>query len=146
MIKEQKGFTLIELMIVVAIIGILAAVAIPQYQDYVSKAQLTSAVSELTSLKATYEIVVGEGKAPSFLSSAPGFIGQTSDGGTYCTLALIASNGGLICNLKNSGASVMGAAIELQRTVAGVWSCTASGVVTTTAAAIPSKYLPGSCS
>lgn len=47
----QKGFTLIELMIVVAIIGILAAVAIPQYQDYVTKSKWGSNISDLNSLK-----------------------------------------------------------------------------------------------
>jgi type IV pilus assembly protein PilA len=49
--QVQKGFTLIELMIVVAIIGILAAVAIPAYQDYTAKAQATEAFSLLDGLK-----------------------------------------------------------------------------------------------
>ena len=50
--NAQKGFTLIELMIVVAIIGILAAIAIPQYQNYTARAQATEAVNLLGGLKA----------------------------------------------------------------------------------------------
>ena len=49
--QNQQGFTLIELMIVVAIIGILAAVAIPSYRDYTARAQMTEALSLLTGFK-----------------------------------------------------------------------------------------------
>jgi type IV pilus assembly protein PilA len=58
--KAQQGFTLIELMIVVAIIGILAAVAIPQYQDYTMKAKLANAVTSVESVKTAVALCIQE--------------------------------------------------------------------------------------
>lgn len=59
--KAQQGFTLIELMIVVAIIGILAAVAIPNYQQYTKKARFTELISLTSALKTAVEVCVADG-------------------------------------------------------------------------------------
>lgn len=63
--QMQKGFTLIELMIVVAIIGILAAIAIPQYQNYVAKSQVGRVVSELATLRVDVDACLMDGREAS---------------------------------------------------------------------------------
>ncbi|WP_281506067.1 pilin [Chromohalobacter nigrandesensis] len=66
--RQQHGFTLIELMIVVAIIGILAAIAVPQYQNYVARSEVSSALATLKSLQTPAELAVQEGDTPSSAS------------------------------------------------------------------------------
>ncbi|KZZ52965.1 hypothetical protein A3758_28305, partial [Oleiphilus sp. HI0118] len=129
-----------------AIIGILAAVAIPAYQDYVAKSQLSSALSELASLKITYEVAVNEGNAPSLSSVDDGYIGMTSTTSSNCNFSLLAANGGIACGLKRVGPALIGASLELRRGPDGVWSCSPVGIVTATGSAIPARFLPAGCS
>ncbi len=69
--KMQKGFTLIELMIVVAIIGILAAVALPQYQTYTGKSQAGRVMSELAALKTAVDSCVQDNQLGAIHSNVP---------------------------------------------------------------------------
>jgi type IV pilus assembly protein PilA len=81
--KNQKGFTLIELMIVVAIIAILAAIAISQYQDYVAKSQFSEAPSIVDGLKTKIvEYVTQTGVCPQS-GTTPGFPADVSYQGKY---------------------------------------------------------------
>ena len=135
--RVQQGFTLIELMIVVAIIGILAAVGLPAYQDYTVKAQSGAALKEISGLKEQFEVVVNKGGTPSLDSANSGYVGQTTSGATYCTLS-ITGNTSITCTTKGGNATKFNSkTLTWNRSSDGVWSCTTS---------LDSKYAPGTCS
>lgn len=142
--KKQQGFTLIELMIVVAIIAILAAIALPAYQDYVAKGQVTSGLAEITGAKTAYEVGVNEGRAAAYYTTANmGLAGATP----RCSAQTVTAPGAdgsaapaLTCTLAGNP-KVTGAVVNLARTDAGLWNCT----VTARPAGWKDSYLPGGC-
>ena len=161
----QKGFTLIELMIVVAIIGILAAVALPAYQDYTVRARVSEVILAASSCRTSVTDTVSNSNVVDVSAVLPGAceISSTKGNQTKMVTSLAVSANGVItvvgneANLKGDTTSSLNsiqmvpyvglgsAAVKLEGTTDGgktiaEWRCGPA-----TANGMPLKYLPGSC-
>jgi type IV pilus assembly protein PilA len=141
--KKQSGFTLIELMIVVAIIGILAAIAIPAYQDYTIRAQVSEGLSLADGAKtAVAEYYTNKGALPGSNNDA-GLAAAASITGKYVTQVEVTNANVIEATYGNdANAKINGDILQLSPIVqanAGSvkWTCKS--------ATLEDKYLPSSC-
>ena len=142
----QKGFTLIELMIVVAIIGILAAVALPAYQDYTVRAKVSEVILAASSGKVAVAEAAQAGGSMGAISTVTS---QTSKFVSSVSYAVVDASNGVITAIAAFDPKIAGAGVQFAGVLQGngqvIWTCSAAPKVAPVTLLMDSKYLPASC-
>ena len=143
--KKQQGFTLIELMIVVAIIGILAAIALPAYQDYTARAQVSEAFTSTAGLRTTISEFAQTNGAYPGTDTNPTAASLTVSG-NYSSAAVTADTGVIIITMAGAGVAAAGVATGTITLTPPVLATNATGLFEfTCTSTLNNKFLPATC-